>query len=148
MKGEVVMAASVKKEDVKKVATDVKESVASAATAAKKTAEDAKEVVTAETKKVAEKVKSSAEQTVKRGRKATGAAKKRATKKKEPVTKTAILQCYGNDYKIDEIIAKAEAAFKAEYKRKAIKDIKVYIKPEDNAAYYVVNTDYAGRIDL
>ena len=36
----------------------------------------------------------------------------------------------------------------SENKRKAIKDIKVYIKPEDHAAYYVVNNEYAGKIDL
>lgn len=148
MKGEIIMAASVKKDDVKKVAADVKESVAGAANAAKKTAEEAKETVAAETKKVAAKAKSSAATTVKRAKKATTTAKKRATAKKEPITKSAILQYYGNDYKVDDIIAKAEAAFKAENKRKAIKDIKVYIKPEDNSAYYVVNTDYAGRIDL
>lgn len=131
------MAASVKKTDVTKAAEEVKETVT-------KAAEQAKEAVAEETKKVATKAKASAEKTVK---KATTAKKKATTKKKE-VTKAVILQYAGNDYKVDEVVAKAEAAFKAENKRKAIEDIKVYIKPEENAAYYVVNADFAGRVDL
>lgn len=67
------------------------------------------------------------------------------------MTKSAVLQFGGEDFKVDEIIANAQAAFKAENKRKAISDIKVYIKPEERAAYYVVTSgesEYAGRIDL
>ena len=98
----------------------------------KTTAKKATETVAAETKKATAKKP---------------AAKKPAAKKAE-VVKTAVVQFAGDEYKVDEVIANAEAAFKAENKRKAIKDIKVYIKPEDHAAYYVVNNEYAGKIDL
>lgn len=27
-------------------------------------------------------------------------------------------------------------------------DIKIYLKPEDRKAYYVINNDYAGEVDL
>jgi len=27
-------------------------------------------------------------------------------------------------------------------------DIKIYLKPEDQKAYYVINCDYAGEVDL
>ena len=42
---------------------------------------------------------------------------------------------------------------KAEYvaqghRASSIKSLKVYLKPEDNAAYYVINDKLAGRVDL
>lgn len=29
-----------------------------------------------------------------------------------------------------------------------MKDVKIYLKPEESAAYYVVNGDTTGRVDL
>ena len=154
--------ADTKKVDVKKMAEEAKKATATvkvaagkAATSVKATAEKAKqqaESAAAETKKQAEVV---AEET----KNATVAAKKtvkkattrKPAKKKVEMTQSAVLQFGGEDFKIDEIIANAQAAFKAENKRKTITDIKVYIKPEERAAYYVVtsgDSEYAGRIDL
>ena len=142
-------------EEAKKATATVKVAAGKAATSVKATAEKAKqqaESAAAETKKQAEVV---AEET----KNATVAAKKtvkkattrKPTKKKVEMTQSAVLQFGGEDFKIDEIIANAQAAFKAENKRKTITDIKVYIKPEERAAYYVVtsgDSEYAGRIDL
>lgn len=154
--------ADTKKVDVKKMAEEakkatetVKGAAGKAASSVKATAEKAKkqaENVATETKKQAEVV---AEET----KNATAAAKKtvkkattkKPAKKKVEMTQSAVLQFGGEDFKIDEIIANAQAAFKAENKRKTITDIKVYIKPEERAAYYVVtsgDSEYAGRIDL
>lgn len=154
--------ADTKKVDVKKMAEEakkatetVKVAAGKAATSVKATAEKAKkqaENAATETKKQAEVV---AEET----KNATAAAKKtvkkattrKPAKKKAEMTQSAVLQFGGEDFKIDEIIANAQAAFKAENKRKTITDIKVYIKPEERAAYYVVtsgDSEYAGRIDL
>ena len=33
-------------------------------------------------------------------------------------------------------------------KIKDIKDLKLYVKPEDNACYYVANGNVAGKVDL
>lgn len=114
--------------------------------------------VAEEAKKATETVKATAESTAKKAtetaKKATTTAKKAAPKKttkKAEITRTAVLQFAGDDFKVDEVIARAEQAFKAENKRKAIQDIKVYLKPEERAAYYVVTSgesEYAGRIDL
>lgn len=104
----------------------------------KTTAKKATETVAAETKKVAEEAKKKA------------AEKKTAQKpaaKKTEVTRSAVVQFAGEEYRVEEVIAKAEAAYKAENKRKAIRYQGVY-KPEDHAAYYVVNNDYAGKIGL
>lgn len=154
--------ADTKKVDVKKMAEEakkatetVKVAAGKAASSVKATAEKAKkqaENAATETKKQAEVV---AEET----KNATAAAKKtvkkattkKPAKKKVEMTQSAVLQFGGEDFKIDEIIANAQAAFKAENKRKTITDIKVYIKPEERAAYYVVtsgDSEYAGRIDL
>ncbi len=133
-----------KKVDVKKVAQEAKK----ATETVKATAEKATETV----KATAEKAAATAEKKVATTKKvaAKKPAAKRTTKKKE-VTKTAVLQFSGCDFKVDDIIANAETAFKAENKRKAVDDIKVYIKPEERAAYYVVTSgdnEYVGRIDL
>jgi len=154
--------ADTKKVDVKKMAEEakkatetVKVAAGKAASSVKATAEKAKKQVedaATETKKQAEVV---AEET----KNATATAKKtvkkattrKPAKKKVEMTQSAVLQFGGEDFKIDEIIANAQAAFKAENKRKTITDIKVYIKPEERAAYYVVtsgDSEYAGRIDL
>lgn len=154
--------ADTKKVDVKKMAEEakkatetVKVAAGKAASSVKATAEKAKkqaENAATETKKQAEVV---AEET----KNATATAKKtvkkattrKPAKKKVEMTQSAVLQFGGEDFKIDEIIANAQAAFKAENKRKTITDIKVYIKPEERAAYYVVtsgDSEYAGRIDL
>ena len=48
----------------------------------------------------------------------------------------------------DELVEKAKAAYEAEYGVKGLKDIKLYVKPEENKAYYVVNDKMTGSIDL
>ncbi len=147
--------ADTKKVDVKKMAEEAKKATETVKVAAGKAASSVKataEKAATETKKQAEVV---AEET----KNATAAAKKtvkkattkKPAKKKAEMTQSAVLQFGGEDFKIDEIIANAQAAFKAENKRKTITDIKVYIKPEERAAYYVVtsgDSEYAGRIDL
>ena len=147
--------ADTKKVDVKKMAEEAKKATETIKVAAGKAASSVKataEKAATETKKQAEVV---AEET----KNATAAAKKtvkkattkKPAKKKVEMTQSAVLQFGGEDFKIDEIIANAQAAFKAENKRKTITDIKVYIKPEERAAYYVVtsgDSEYAGRIDL
>lgn len=154
--------ADTKKVDVKKMAEEakkatetVKVAAGKAASSVKATAEKAKqqaENAAAETKKqaevVAEETKNATEAAKKTVKKATT---KKPAKKKVEMTQSAVLQFGGEDFKIDEIIANAQAAFKAENKRKTITDIKVYIKPEERAAYYVVtsgDSEYAGKIDL
>ncbi|MDD3221491.1 MAG: hypothetical protein EOM34_01255 [Clostridia bacterium] len=48
-----------------------------------------------------------------------------------------------------DIIAKVKELWLNDGKKiKDIKDIKLYVKPEENAAYYVINDDFSGKIDL
>ena len=73
---------------------------------------------------------------------------KRTTKKKE-VQPEVYIQFSGNESIVDAITKKAKDQFIAEgHKEEDIKSLKIYLKPEDNAAYYVVNEENAGKVDL
>ncbi len=70
------------------------------------------------------------------------AEKKTTAKKTEPVL-TTIVQIGDQEFDITDIAAKAYKAYKSVHKRKAVTDFKVYVKPEENAAYYTVNGEGA-----
>ena len=56
---------------------------------------------------------------------------------------------YGEkEVKVAEVVEAAKAAFKEANGRKAIKVLQVYVKPEENAAYYVINSEFTGKLDL
>ena len=77
------------------------------------------------------------------------AAKKPAAKKAAAPAKAEVIkvQFGGNEYDTAASVEAVKAAYKAENKS-AIKTLSVYIKPEDNAAYYVVNGKVNGKVDL
>lgn len=75
------------------------------------------------------------------------AAKKAPAKKEASVKTNVVVEFYGKQIIAKDVVAACEAAYKAENKT-AVKSIDVYVKPEDNAAYYVVNAKVAGKIDL
>lgn len=90
-------------------------------------------------------------------KKETAAKKEPATKKETTAKKTTkkatevevYIQFAGNQVVEKDIEDRIKAAFVAEgHKESAIKSLKIYVKPEENAAYYVINEDNVGRIDL
>ena len=111
--------------------TDAKKAPAEKKTASKKAPAEKK---TAAKKAPAEKkvaaAKASAEKKT--------AAKKPAAKKAEPVIKT-ILQVEGKDFDLSTVAVDALKKYKSTHKRKVVEEFVVYVKPEDNAAYYTVN---------
>lgn len=94
--------------------------------------------------------KSAAAETKTTTKKTTGetetAAKKTTTRKTSEKVVTKV-QFGGAEYDVNEIVEASKAAYKADNKA-AIKSVKVYIKPEDKAAYYVINDDVSGKVDL
>ena len=58
--------------------------------------------------------------------------------KKETVV-TATVEFYGRSVLVSDIAAKATDAYKASHEGAEIETLNLYIKPEENAAYYVVN---------
>ena len=84
-------------------------------------------------------------------------AKKAATtEKKAPAKKAAakaetVITLEFGDYTaiMASVEEKVKAQFVAEgHKASSIKTLNIYVKPFENAAYYVVNGDVTGRVDL
>ena len=83
-------------------------------------------------------------------------AKKAATAKKAPAKKAAAkaetvitVQFAGNEVAIASVEEKVKAQFVAEgNKASSIKSLNIYVKPEEASAYYVINGDVTGRVDL
>ena len=83
--------------------------------------------------------------------KAEPAIKEAVGKAQRAATKTEIFLQY-NDYemRMDDIIDKVRTHYLSEEGRKAsdLKSLRVYIKPEDHAAYYVANQHDTGKVEL
>ena len=79
------------------------------------------------------------------------------SKKEERVAKKAVaksetvitVQFQGNEVAISSVEDKVKAQFVAEgHKASSIKTLTIYVKPEEYSAYYVINGDVTGRVDL
>lgn len=85
-------------------------------------------------------------------------AEKKPAAKKEAVKKAAVKESktqyfiqYADKELTPEVIeSKVKAAWMEETGKKesSIKSVKIYIKPEENAAYYVINDNNLGRVVL
>lgn len=75
-------------------------------------------------------------------------AKKPAPKKAEKAAEV-YFEFAGRQVNTAEVMKAVEAACKANgVKSTAVKGVKVYVKAEDNAAYYVLENGESGKIDL
>lgn len=116
--------------------------------------EETKAVKAAETKTAEEKTpavkKTAAKKATVKKTTAKTAEKKETTKKattsRKKVAESVCVQFGGNEYDVAAIVEKAKAAYAGDAKK--MKDIKVYVKPEEGMAYYVVNGDETGSVVL
>ena len=154
-------AAAEKKETVK--AADVKTAAAAPAEdkTAKKETSAAKAIETKKdtTKKIETKagvlVDTPEEKAAEKKAPAKKTAAKKTAAKKAPAKKAELktemyLQFYGKEYSDKEILQKVKDIWTKVLKNKVgdMKDVKIYLKPEESAAYYVVNGDTTGKVDL
>jgi hypothetical protein len=112
--------------------------------------ETVKEAEVKETKAAAvkEEVKETAKKAPAKKAPAKKAPAKTTTAKKEVVTETYI-QYAGQETLTAELLTKVKAAYVAEgHKESAIKSVKLYVKPEDSAVYYVINEKAVGMVSL
>ena len=121
-------------------------------TTAKK-AEEVKEVkAPAVEEKAVETVKAEEAVTEKKTAKKPVAKKSTTAKtetKKVEKKDEVFVQFAGEEFVVEEVMEKAKAAYVAEGHRAcAIKSVRLYIKPEERKAYYVINDKAAGSIDL
>ena len=79
---------------------------------------------------------------------ATAAARAARKEKAANMKPVVVLQYQGKDTEIATLIEAAKADFKAAKKRTPITELTVYLKPEENAAYYVVNGEFSRKLDL
>ncbi len=67
---------------------------------------------------------------------------------KEEPAEEIVLQFGENEVSVAAISDKVKQNYKECGNESELKDIKIYIKPEDNKAYYVMNGDIEGSVDL
>ena len=154
-------AAAEKKETVK--AADVKTAAAAPAEdkTAKKETSAAKAIETKKdtTKKIETKagvlVDTPEEKAAEKKAPAKKAAAKKTAAKKAPAKKAELktemyLQFYGKEYSDKEILQKVKEIWTKVLKNKVgdMKDVKIYLKPEESKAYYVINGDTTGEVNL
>ena len=147
---DVLQAAKNAAQDVK---TAVKESASEVKAAVTEKTAAVKEAVEEKAAAKAETVKDTAAETKEtakpaREKKPSRAAKKAAKAAKEEKPEVFI-QYQGNEAIVADVIEKAKNEFVADgHRASSIKSLQVYLKPEEFAAYYVINQKFAGRVDL
>lgn len=131
-------ATEVKKEEVKKEApkAEVKKE------APKKEAPKKAEAKKAPAKKEAPKKEAPKKEAPKK------AAAKKAPAKKVEVKETFAVQFAGKDYASDVIVKLVKDAYKATKNKAAIKTLNVYVNTDDSRAYYVINDEFHGSVEL
>jgi hypothetical protein len=125
---------------MKKVVKDV-------ATEAGKTVSKVAAEVVKEAPKTAKKVSTEAKKVTAEAKKAV--TQKSATKK-TAVQETVYLQYLGKEINKDELTAQVKEIWTKQLKKKVseLKSITLYIKPEENRVYYVINDTETGSIAL
>ena len=123
---------------VKKVADKAVEGNAVAEKETEKTTVASKTVKKPAEKKAAAPKKTTAEKT--QAAEKAPAAKKTPAKKAERKA-TVVIEYGENQIVAKEVLDAATKAYKANHRGVTIKTIEVYIQPENNVAYYVVNGD-------
>lgn len=143
-----------KKTEIKETGKNVTKAPAKTEVKAPVKAEVKTEIKTETTVPKAEEVKAEVKAEVKEEAKKTPAkkepAKKAPAKAAKAEIKTALyVQFAGNEVTEADIIDKVKAAYVAEgHKESAIKEINLYVKPEEYAVYYVINDKAIGKVNL
>ncbi len=74
-------------------------------------------------------------------------AKKRTARKTTAVDSNVYVQFFGKQIATKDVLDSCQADYKSN-NRAAVKSIEVYVKPEDDTAYYVVNGNVQGNVSL
>lgn len=142
--GDAVKTAEVKPAEAKTAVKKTTKTAAKKAVAKTETTKKAVETAAVKVEDAKETVKEAAKTTTKKVA-AKKTAVKKAVAKKEAKTETFI-QYNDEQTDMDAVLKRVEADLKAQ--KVAAKDIKLYIKPQDGACYYVADGKVAGRVDL
>ena len=101
------------------------------------------------TEKITEEVKTPAKKTTEKKTTAKRTTRKAAAKKAEATTEVFV-QWLGKEIYAKDVVESIKKIWTEEMGRKEseLEDLKVYIKPEDNGAHYVINGDITGFLGL
>ena len=125
-------------EEVAEKIDEVKKAVEKKSATRRKTAAKTKKSAAENAEKIVEEVKEVIEEK-------TAAAKKTTVKKIAEV----FVQYGDKEIKTADLIEKAKADYVAAGNKKInAKDVKVYVKPEESMAYYVINGDFTGNFEV
>ena len=122
-------------------------------TTAKKAEPDTSTVQTTEVKEAPAKTTvRKTRTTAKKTTEKPAAEKKPATRRtvKKEVNAEVYVQFLGKEVYAKDVLENVKKIWTEEMgkKEKDLKDVKIYIKPEENAAYYVINGDVTGAVGL
>lgn len=140
-----------KKTEIKETVKNVTKAPAKTEVKAPVKAEVKTEIKTETTAPKAEEVKAEVKAEAKKAPEKKAPAKKTTpVKAAKTEIKTALyVQFAGNEATEADIIDKVKAAYVAEgHKESAIKEINLYVKPEEYAVYYVINDKASGKVNL
>lgn len=141
----------VKKKPAAQAKTAENETVKVETKAAEKTTAAEKEAVKEVGKEVVKETAAAEEAPAKAEEKpAAKAAKTTRTTAKKEAEQEMILQFGGREIKEKDLYERIQQIWIEGYGKKAeeLKSLKVYVKPEEFTAYYVINDDVTGSIDL
>lgn len=137
-----------KKTTLKETAKDTVKKVEKAAEPVVKKVEEvaapAAKAVKKETAKAAAKAKTAVKKTEAAVKPGPKPGSKRGPKKEAEATVS--VQFSGKSYTTQELVAIAKDVWKYDLKQKAsdFKSVELYVKPEENQTYYVINGEYTG----
>lgn len=138
-----------KKTEIKETGKNVTKAPAKTEVKAPVKAEVKTEIKTETTVPKAEEVKAEVKAEVKEEAKKAPAKKAPAKAAKAEIKTALYVQFAGNEVTEADIIDKVKAAYVAEgHKESAIKEINLYVKPEEYAVYYVINDKAIGKVNL
>ena len=142
-KAEPAKAIETKKDTTKKLETK-------AAVLVDTPAEKAEEKKTTTAKKTAAKKTTAKKTTAAKTTAAKKATTKKAAAKKAEIKTEMYLQFAGKEYSQEEILQKVKDIWTYDLNQNVddIKDVQLYLKPEESKAYYVINGDTTGEVDL
>ena len=124
----------------------VAEKVSDTAKEIKATAKTAARTAVKEAKAAKETVKKTAAKEVKGAKEAVKTAAKRPSKKDMKVR--TFVEYYGKQVEEKEMIARVKKAWTKKGKRVGeIKTLELYVKPEEGAVYYVINSEETGAVE-
>lgn len=116
---------------------EIREELDELVTAAKKVGKTAKKVGTEKGKEVAKKVKKSATEI--------------KNKVEDIFSETKVhtcLQLGSVELNVEDLVERVKDNYRLTSDDKEVKELNLYIKPEDNAVYYVINGTSAGKVDI